>query len=264
MDTLEIHIAGGDVMAERLIRTGRSLVIAWREALADGPVQPFVDDLFAARSRFVELAYGAPSGSYQEMVVDPFIELTTRPVQRAHLHFDTDLFCCVNLMFLATHLRKVPELVWTTSAESSPLSLLDRVFLHSCWHAFAQDDPRILEGLIEQAPVSMRAFLPAMQAHLQRFPSTISGMGRPQEIIDELIDRGIDDDAALISAFQAIDENRYGWGDLQIRREIEWTRRQREGASVTRDVGGCVVQSQNPVWQWDPSGRIIICADGSS
>lgn len=264
MDTVEIHIASGDIEAERLVRTGCTGVVAWREALADGPVQPFVDDLFALRSRFVESAYGASVASYQAMVVDPFIELTSAPLQRAHLHFDTDLFCCVNLMFLVTHLRKVPELVWTTSKESSPLSLLDRVFLHSCWHAYTQDDPRVLEGLAEQAPPSMRAFLPAMQAHLERFPSTLSGMGRPQEIIDELLDRGIDDDTALISAFMAIDENRYGWGDMQIRREIEWTRHQRQGASITRDVGGCLVRSQNSVWQWDPSRRIIISSDGSS
>lgn len=264
MDTVEIHIAGGDIEAERLVRTGRSAVVAWREALADGPVTPFVEDLFVLRSRFVEESYGALSGSYQTMVADPFLELTSAPIQRAHLHFDTDLFCCVNLMFLVTHLRKVPELVWTTSIESSPLSLLDRVFLHSCWHAYMQDDPRVLEGLIEQAPASMRAFLPSMQAHLERFPSTLTGMGRPQEIIDELLDRGINDDTALISAFLAIDENRYGWGDMQIRREIEWTRRQRDGASVIRDVGGCIVRSQNPIWQWDPSRRIIIGANGSS
>lgn len=258
MDTVEIHIASGDAEAERLLRTGRSSVIAWREALADGPVRPFADDLFAIRSRFVEASYGAPSGSYQTMVVEPFVEITSAPLQRADLHFDTDLFCCVNLMFLVTHLRKVPELIWTTPTESSPLTLLDRVFLHSCWHAYTQDDPRILEGLIEQAPPSMRAFLPAMQAHLERFPSTLSGMSRPQEMVDELLDRGIDDDAALISAFLAIDENRYGWGDQQIRREIEWTRRHRTAENVTRDVGGCRVTSHHPAWQWDPSRRIII------
>lgn len=261
MDSIDLHIACGDIEADRLQRLGHTSVVAWREALADGPVRPFADDLFAIRSRFVEASYGAPSGSYQSMVVEPFLEITSAPLQRADLHFDTDLFCCVNLMFLVTHMRKVPELIWTTPTESSPLSLLDRVFLHSCWHAYCGSDPRVLEGLIDQAPMTMRAFVPSMRAHLERFPSTISGMSKPQEILAELIDHGIEDDDALISAFVTIDENRFGWGDAQICREIAWTRQQRSGIDIRRDIGGCQISSSSPQWRWDPLRNVILGSD---
>lgn len=257
MDSLELHIAGGDLEAERLLRRGTTSVLAWREALADGPVHRSTDALWNVRSSFVQSAYGAAAGRYDQLVVDVFQKITSPSWQRIHLHFDTDLFCCVNLMFLVTHLRQVPELIWVTRREASPLTLLDRVFLHSCWHAYASDDPRILEGLIEQAPHSLQAFLPAMQAHLERFPSTITGMGRPQEIIDELREQGIDEDTALISAFIAVDNNRYGWGDLQIRREIDLYRYLQAGDSVQQHLGGCRIDVRSSAWRWDASSRTI-------
>lgn len=257
MDSLELHIASGDLEADRLVRRGTTSVLAWREALADGPVHHAPDELWIMRSSFVRSAYGAEEGSYNERVVAVFREITSQPWQRIHLHFDTDLFCCVNLMFLVTQLRRVPEVIWVTRREASPLTLLDRVFLHSCWHAYASDDPRILEGLIEQAPHSLQAFLPAMKAHLERFPSTITGMGRPQEIIDELREQGVDEDTAMISAFIALDTNRYGWGDLQIRREIDLYRRQQSGDSVQQHLGGCTIDVRSSPWRWDASSRTI-------
>lgn len=261
MDSIDLHVAGGDIEADRLKRLGLTSVVAWREALADGPVSAETNQLFDLRRHFVESAYGAAEGAYEPMVRHIFAELISHPSKRIHLHFNTDLFCAVNLMFLVTHLRRVPELVWTTPIEASPLSLLDRVFLHSCWHAYCGSDPRILEGLIDQAPMTMRAFVPSMRAHLERFPSTISGMSKPQEILSELIDRGIDDDEALISAFVTIDENRYGWGDAQIRREIAWTRMQRAGVDVRRDIGGCQISSSSPQWRWNPLRNVILGSD---
>lgn len=258
MGSIDLHIAGGDVEADRLARRGYTQVLAWREALADGPVCTDINELFELRSHFVHESYGASVGLYDTSVRSVFDELVLQRADRVHLHFDTDLFCTVNLMFLVTHLRKVPELIWTTRTEASPLSLLDRVFLHSCWHAYAGKDPRVLEGLIEQAPMSMRAFVPSMRLHLERFPSTTSGMGRPQEMVAELFDRGIEDDEALISAFIAIDENHYGWGDKQILREVSWTRMQHAGRHFRRDVGGCVVESEMPQWRWDPLRKTIL------
>ncbi|MEY3385220.1 MAG: hypothetical protein RIR53_31 [Bacteroidota bacterium] len=258
MDSLILHVASGDIAMEALRRRGLSTIIPWREALADGPVVAWAEDLFARRRHFVVEAYDADIDQYSAMIEEPFREITTKRWDAVHLHFDTDLFCCVNLMFLVTHLRHVPELVWWIRDQQYPLSLLDRVFLHSCWHAYAGDDPRILEGLIEQAPRTLQRFIPAVRAHLERFPDVHTGIGRPMMIITELNERGIHDDDALVSAFIAIDENRYGWGDRQIMREAKLLRQIRSGSAVTMELGGCRLDLRSPVWRWDAvKGHII-------
>ena len=85
-----------------------------------------------------------------------------------------------------------------------------------------------------------------MNAHLQRFPETATGLGKPQEIIHDLLDRGLEENEDIINGFIALDANTYGWGDAQILRELRLTRALLQGEHVAYAVGGATLHSAHP------------------
>ncbi|MCX6140206.1 MAG: hypothetical protein NTX15_05150 [Candidatus Kapabacteria bacterium] len=174
--------------------------------------------------------------------------------ERVVLHFDTDLFCCINFLFLVSQLGSVPELTWDLRDRTIALNTMDRVFIGSCWRAYSSSDPSSLQDLLDQAPSRLQPLKTALMAHLQRFPSTQTGLGRPQELVQEILDRGLVESEDLVQAFIALDDNVYGWGDAQILRERKQLQSIREG-SATCVLGGVTQTTTGPHWQWDPLKR---------
>lgn len=254
MAVLTLHIANGDADVSRLRALGYEHILPWREALADGPVKQRPPNLFETRRAFVTTAYSSSPEEYHVAVEDVFEEIVGGGWQRVVLHFDTDVFCCVNFLFLVAQLGSAPHLIWDLRDHTIELNTMDRVFISSCWRAYASGDPTSLEDLLQQAPSRLQPLKNALYAHLQRFPDAQSGLGRPQELVQEILDRGLVESEDLLQAFIALDDNIYGWGDVQILRERKQLQSIREG-SATFILGGVTQTTTGPHWQWDPLKR---------
>ncbi|MBK9184736.1 MAG: hypothetical protein IPM83_17010 [Ignavibacteria bacterium] len=90
---------------------------------------------------------------------------------------------------------------------------MDHAYLASCWRAYAGSDPTMIEDLLRQTPPALSHVAIALRAHLERFPNTKTKLGRPQELVEELLARGLTEPEDLVQAFIALDANVYGWGD---------------------------------------------------
>ncbi len=251
MASVDLHLASGDHRADLLIRSGHQNVRAWREALADGPIVTRRDDLLALRRTFVTQAYSSSPDQYDEMITSVLIELREGPFQHVMLHFDEDLFCVTNAVFCIAQLSHVPTLSWATSSGVVQLTALDRAFASSCWRALADPNPQGIIDLRPQTPQHLAFLRTAMNAHLQRFPEATTGLGKPQEIVRDLLDRGLEENEDIINGFIALDANTYGWGDAQILRELRLTRALLRGEHVTYAVGGVTLDAAHPTWVWD-------------
>lgn len=251
MASVDLHLASGDHRADLLRRSGYQNVRAWREALADGPIVARRDDLLALRRSFVTQAYSSSPEQYDEMVTAVLTELREGQFQHVMLHFDEDLFCVTNALFCIAQLSHIATLSWVTPSGVVELTTLDRAFASSCWRALADPNPHGLIDLRPQTPRHLAFLQTAMNAHLQRFPDAETGFGKPQEIIRDLLDRGLEENEDMINGFIALDANTYGWGDAQILRELRLTRALLRGERATHAVGGVTLHTAHPTWVWD-------------
>lgn len=259
MATVDLHLANGDHRADALRRSGYQNVRAWREALADGPITARRDELLALRRQFVTHAYSSSPEHYDEMVTSVLTELREGPFQHIMLHFDDDLFCITNAVFCIAQLSHVPLLSWTTPSGVLELSTLDRAFASSCWRALADTTPLGLIDLLPQLPTQLAFLRSALVAHLERFPRRDTGFGKPQEIIRDVLDRGLEEEADIVNGFIALDANTYGWGDAQILRELRCTRALLRGENVKLSIGGVTIHTHHPTWMWDVR-RNTVCS----
>jgi hypothetical protein len=251
MATVDLHLASGDHRADMLRRAGCLHVLAWREALADGPITARRDDLLALRRQFVTQAYSSSAEQYDAMVATVLTDVREGSYQHIMLHFDNDLFCVTNALFCISQLSNVATVSWTTPQGVIELTTLDRAFASSCWRALADTTPLGLIDLLPQLPQQLQFLRPALVAHLQRFPARDTGFGKPQEIIRDLLDRGLEEEADIINGFIALDANTYGWGDVQILRELRITRAMLRGEDVRLSIGGVTLHTKHPTWVWD-------------
>ncbi len=257
MDTVELHIASGDMGLGSIPKSLARTIVPWREALADGPVTRNTADLIHLRKRFVERAYSSTPEEYSQRIEDTLHTITQHSWESVTLHFDADLFCVVNAMFLVAQVSRVPSLTWQLPTVAINLTALDRAFIASCWNAYAGSDPTLLEELLPQAPSRLRFIAAAMRSHLERFPNVRTKLGKPQEIVREILDRGLTENVDVINAFIALDANEYGWGDVQILRELRMLRAIESGAPVRIELGGVSQSTAQSYWQWDPrAGRV--------
>jgi|GEM_PF-1245394 len=261
MAFLTLHIAQGDADVARLRGYGFEHILPWREALADGPVRQRVDELFNTRRQFVTTAYSSSSNEYETSVVSIFHQITHGQWNQIVLHFDSDLFCCVNFMFLVSTLSSVDRLVWDVRSSQIELGVIDRAFISSCWRVYAGTDPTSIEDLLRQAPPRLLILARALEAHVRRFPNVRTGLGRPQEILEELIARGLTEDEDLVQAFITLDNNTYGWGNVQILRELRSLRALQRGSPLPVYLGGTSQITTGPHWKWDPLKKRLVWWD---
>lgn len=251
MASVDLHLASGDRRADLLVRSGYKNVRAWREALADGLIVASRDDLLAIRRAFVTQAYSSSADQYDAMVTSVLTELREGPFQHVMLHFDEDLFCVTNALFCIAQLSNIPMLSWATTSGVVRFTTLDRAFASACWRALADPDPQGIVDLRSQTPQHLAFVQPAINAHLQRFPEAESGFGKPQEMVRDLLDRGLEKIEDIIKGFIAMDAGTYGWGDAQILRELHLTRAILRGEPAEYAVGGVTLHSAQPTWVWD-------------
>lgn len=251
------HILNGDglkhVLEELLAGQIPGEFLTTRECLMDGPVSDSLSNLsafFTKRSQFLaELDSELPEGRYLEISRSEFDKMRQIPKKSVIcLWFERDLFCQVNLWFVAWLLRayvEEPHVFLVEPGSSSPYSFnalpaqeLYEAFEHrhrltpeqlslfaKLWECYAQEDTsRLLE--IAQRLSSWFPFVSeAVQAHLNRQPIEGS-LGRPMESLKTIIgewEAEHNESPKFGAVFQEFcrREAIYGYGDLQVLRMFE-------------------------------------------
>jgi hypothetical protein len=242
-----LHIHNGDSSAG----TARSAAIpgehlAWREAMVCGPTPAGLsDDKFReVRARHLAKAYGvdvekcASELPRQEEVLERFADH-----EEIVLWFEHDLFCQVHLVYLLdwfarrdignTRLSLIcigrfpgvddfrglgqlnEEQLASLFPQRTPVSKSQLQLGARAWAAYSSSKPAQIESLISEETAALPFLKPAFAKHLERFPSVQNGLGRIENVLLELIAGGLENFAALFSAFQRR-EPLYGFGDAQI------------------------------------------------
>lgn len=238
---MQTHILNGDALREQFPAIDGELIIA-RACLVDGPVSgDNLEALYTTRARFISENYGAPLEQYAQKTVPEFEKIQgLSPEAEVNLWFEDDLFCQVNMWFVAYLIKsftqvKAVYLVRPTGDMKYGFGGMSKKELSQA-HAnrkrisaaqlglFAQLWQHYQKGklsemvLLAQSATSAFPFLPAaVQAHVDRYP-TDGTPGRPERSLQTIMEEvGKEKFGPVFRAFwerEAI----YGFGDLQVKR----------------------------------------------
>ncbi len=246
-----LHVLNGDSLADIFQKTGLAGdILPWREAIAVGP-NPACSapgERLEIRAQHLTQAYGKDLETVRESLAAQESRLTSlEEDDEIVLWFDHDLFCQANLLFVFNTLdSERPEetkvslvcpteisadgkfhgLASKTSEEIRTLfgkreAIADEGFslVSQAWQMFTDGSPQPLQTLLSDCSYAMPAMNNALQAHLERLPSTKNGLGRIQGLLLDFIAGGVDEFTPL---FHLTDEivPLYGFGDHQIWNEL--------------------------------------------
>lgn len=241
------HILNGSALKEQFPKMIEGEIIVAKEALVDGNVEgESLEEFYQTRAKFISSHYeGYTQQDYFERTVTEFEKIEAIPSKtEINLWFEDDLFCQVNFWFVAYLLnRKNQEnsifLVRPTKHneygfgglnESELIAIYENRLLISShqlekiallWEYYKnKDNDKLVQTAKEiekTAPQNYSFLLPAVEAHLQRFPSD-GKLGRPTaSLIQIMKDIESEDFAPVFKEFTKR-EAIYGFGDLQVKR----------------------------------------------
>ncbi len=246
---MQTHILNGDALRSQLPATIGGHILVAKECLVEGPVAgESLEALYETRAHFLASGPGGYSTTYYfEKTVPQFEKMCQLPAAaEVNLWFEDDLFCQVNMWFVAhllkTHtavsavylIRPTADLRYgfggmdaaaleAAYAARQALTESDIALFAQLWqHYQAHELPEM--SALAQSAASAFPFLPAaVQAHLDRYPA--EGPGRPERSLQAIMaELGSDEFGPVFRAFcerEAI----YGLGDLQVMRLWEEVKR---------------------------------------
>lgn len=234
------HILNGDQLAQRFPETLAGQIIIARECLVEGEVNaPSLEEFYRIRARFIEQPGGASSGDYQRRAITEFDSIRSLPAgSEICLWFEDDLFCQVNLWFVAHLIQSSvdrPEVYLIRPPAHTPYrfstlsqeELLEvyhkRARLQSLepfvrlWTSYQTGDTRemltIAQSVVQEHPF----LLPVVQAHIDRIPNA-DHAGRPAMVLQQIMrDLNTREFNRVFEEFTRR-EPIYGFGDAQVRR----------------------------------------------
>jgi hypothetical protein len=255
-DMRRIALLNGDCLAEQL-KDAELLVerIVFREALVVGPVGGATwEEFWETRIEFLTKQYGATALEVQEKTVAELEKIRSlADGVELSLWFEDDLFCQVNLWFILSLLADKPTLRvfrvfppeapsenrWRGFADASPEELeqayrtkvlfsnQDMGLGKSLWEAYRKHDWDALKILSRHPSSCFSNLEEVCQAQLDRFP-THQSLGRPEQLIQEILASGIIDFPSLFAEFSRR-AGIYGFGDLQVRELLDSIKKKARG-----------------------------------
>lgn len=240
------HILNGDALKDQLPTSQGGIRLVARECLVDGPVQGnTLTELYQARAQYLSQAYGNASGlDYEQDVVGEFGQIQRIPAgAEVNMWFEEDLFCQVNWWFVLHLLGEVkverslflvrptanlaygfggmaPEELQEALTQRQAITSTDFALLCQLWPAYQRQDDGQLTKLAQSLATGYPFIPAAVQAEIDRRPSTDS-LGRPAQAIQNIITTlGTDALGPVFKAFRQ-QEAIYGYGDLQVQRLIQ-------------------------------------------
>lgn len=244
--TMTYQVLNGDALVDRFLATGLSgeMVVA-RECLVEGDLSGDTrQEFYHTRATYLATAYKEVKKSYFDEVASEFEKLTTAPgPSEFNLWFGYDLFCRANMWFVLSLLQKLPidkqifvvypshlkgGDVWLDFGGATPEQLIscyknriaftnkDLQLAGELWHAYRHNDVASLSELAKQPSAGFPYLEEVCRAHIARFPDH-SGKGRPEKVIEELLEGPKQDFPSVFAAFFKR-EGIYGFGDEQVKR----------------------------------------------
>ncbi len=232
-----LHIVNGDATVEKLGPAALpGEVLVWRDLLVEGPVDPAlgVDAFAARRAPWLARRLGIAPDRYAEHARAQADGLAHAPAHdEITLWFEQDLFCVVNLGYLAAWLRRTrvggrvslvfpaEPLGTTDSAEFAALFSARRPFTgdamaHAAawWDAYASPDPRAFDAM---ATGPLPFLDVAARLHRTRFPSLRTGLGAVEAAALTVLE---DAPRTVADVFRAASRDErmrgHGMGDVQF------------------------------------------------
>ncbi len=242
-----LHVLNGDGLLDCLTHSGLpGDHVAWREALARGPVHPDVGgpEFWKMRATHIHSSY-PDSRDYSDWVIPEFERLQDFSAYSSYvLWFGQDYFCQVNLIALLSWLHThaptdfpialvcvdqfpgVGPITCLGSLSSEQLASLfpNRVFLtceelavaRSVWLAYCAESPLLFNQLATMAPLPGLPFLPQMiEQHRRLFPDPQDGLNELERNILVQVQAEPSSKNMLIGHLLRTD-TAYGFGDLQV------------------------------------------------
>ena len=254
-----LHIHNGDSTANKMKEAGfPGEHFAFREALATGPAPRGLssDEWLAVRANYLaeDTALGVEEVKKDLSRMDEALRNVSAH-DEVVMWFEHDLFCQINLIHLldrfsneelgdaklslicvgefpgVENFRGLGELTaeqmaslfdtrhGVTGAETS--------LARRAWEAYRSPGPEAIETLLGEDTSALPYLRGAMLQHLARFPSVRNGLGRAENKLLELIQKGQSDFMRLCPAFFDA-EPAYGLGDFQVWRDLERMARARQ------------------------------------
>lgn len=241
-----LHILNGDGTAHPFKKTALAGDhIVWREMLCEGPVpvQAGLTALKAIRFPFLTALEGPEEHVVESMFYIPFERLKQLDgYNEIVLWFEFDLFCQINLLFLAAFLQRqslqasiyavspgshpdVPDFRGMGQLSSEQLEGLypqrrllgpeDLDFAAKCWPMWAARDWEALESEAALAPPNWPHFQKATGLFLRCLPDPKTGLGLLEEFVLQSLRNQSLSFAQLFQLFGA-EFSTLGYGDLQF------------------------------------------------
>jgi len=220
--------------------------LAWREALIDGPTPGGVtpEEWRSLRAAHLTEFYGVDPDEIESGLRAQEGKLASFPEHdEVILWFEHDLFCQVTLIYLLNWFAErdlentrlslicigefpgLPNFRGLGELNSEQITSLfdlrhevttaEKKLASSAWQAYCSPDPTAIQTILETDTSALPFLQPALQLHLERFPSVSNGLGRIQNLGLELINDGLRSFVDLFRRFGAA-EPTYGLGDAQF------------------------------------------------
>jgi hypothetical protein len=244
-----LHIVNGLVTLNLLDRTElRGARVSGDDIFAEGPVVERLQTATAWRLRaeYLQRKFGIPKDEYLARKEERDRSLKSFAYhEEIILWFEADLFCQLNLLYLldwfgrrdlgnsrltlicpdepptSKHFRGLgglnPKQLASLFEDRSEVSPQQLHLAKSAWAAYASPDPRSIENLLEEGTEELPKLFRALQAHLERFPSTRNGLNTIEHrTLDILKDgpRKFPDLFSLIRSGEGVFS--HGLGDVQF------------------------------------------------
>ncbi len=236
----QYHVLNGDSLKEMFPDIIEGEIIVMRECLIDGEVQGQTREaFFETRATFLSMNYGGSKQDYYQKSVKEFDKINLiQKDSKIHLWFEDDLFCQVNLWFVAhllvennrmDHVYLIrPEThdqygfgglskTELNEAYTKRTELKHLAAIAELWTLYQNNESeRMLEVAIKleaRYPFLIRA----VKAHIDRLPNG-NLEGRPLRSLRAIMKELNTKDFAPIFREFTKRESIYGFGDLQVKR----------------------------------------------
>jgi hypothetical protein len=231
MSTL-LHVTNGDETYDRLKGHVEGSILPWREALVEGP-PPHGEGDVQARASFLSAEYFVDHTQVERDLLEQARTLNDLGnYDEVVLWFDHDLFCFPNLLYLLNRVQGVQrctlvDLPIEGLSSDTPATVRERFDtrrvvspdLHTrakeIWSAYSLPCPTELLVFLDDPEWGFR-----VHSHLLRFPAVKDGLSYLQRLLLLGIEEGHTDFSSLFRFYRASDGRCYGFGDLQIWREL--------------------------------------------
>ena len=242
-----LHVANGDIAANLILSSGvAGDVLPWRDVLHEGPVPSglALEEMAQVRAHFLaSCGWGTYQSIYAELQERDRRLLGARAVT---LWFEHDLYDQLQLLQILCALDQTrpdtlnlicvnqfsgvepfhglgqltPEQLATLWTQRQPVSEAQLHLAKKAWAAFSSPCPADLRNLLSEDLSELPYLRPALQRHLQEYPSGSDGLSRTERQILEAVAEGYGTFEEVYAANQRKEASIY-MGDAVVRMYIE-------------------------------------------